>query len=141
MRTSARNQLAGVVDQVQQGAVNDSIAIRTTGGATLIATVTRESTDSLALAPGRPVIALIKASWILLGLPGEGRLSASNQLPGKVARIHPGAVNMEVTVDIEGGGTITSIITKDSVQNLGLVEGLAVLAIFDAASVIVGVTD
>ncbi|WP_213947518.1 TOBE domain-containing protein [Luteibacter sp. dw_328] len=141
MRTSARNQLAGVVDHVQQGAVNDSITIRTTGGATLIATVTRESTDALALAPGRPVIALIKASWIMLGLPGQGRLSASNQLPGKVARIHPGAVNTEVTVDIEGGGTMTSIITKDSVQNLGLVEGMDVLAIFDAASVIVGVTD
>ncbi|UPG96542.1 TOBE domain-containing protein [Luteibacter aegosomatissinici] len=141
MRTSARNQLAGVVDRVQQGAVNDSITIRTTGGAALVATVTRESTDHLALAPGRPVIALIKASWIILGLPGEGRLSASNQLPGTVARIHPGAVNTEVSIDIEGGGTVTSIITKDSAESLGLVEGMAVLAIFDAASVIVGVTD
>jgi molybdate transport system regulatory protein len=141
MRTSARNQLAGTVDSVQQGAVNDRIAIRTTGGATLIATVTRESTDSLALAAGRPVIALIKASWIMLGLPGEGRLSASNQLPGKVDRIHPGAVNTEVTVAIEGGGTITSIVTKESVDALGLAEGMAVVAIFDAASVIIGVTD
>jgi len=141
MRTSARNQLAGTVDSVQQGAVNDRIAIRTTGGATLIATVTRESTDSLALAAGRPVIALIKASWIMLGLSGEGRLSASNQLPGKVDRIHPGAVNTEVTVAIEGGGTITSIVTKESVDALGLAEGMAVVAIFDAASVIIGVTD
>ncbi|MET0934778.1 MAG: TOBE domain-containing protein [Luteibacter sp.] len=141
MRTSARNQLAGVVDRVQQGAVNDSIAIRTTGGATLVATVTRESTDTLALAAGRPVIALIKASWIMLGLPGEGRLSASNQLPGTVARIHPGAVNTEVTVSIEGGGTMTSIITRDSAEALGLAEGSAVVAIFDAASVIVGVMD
>src|ERR1700754_2113732 len=46
MRTSARNQLAGVVDHVQEGAVNDSIAIRTTGGATLVATVTRESSNN-----------------------------------------------------------------------------------------------
>jgi molybdate transport system regulatory protein len=44
-------------------------------------------------------------------------------------------------VAIEGGGTITSIITKDSVESLGLAEGMDVLAIFDAASVIVGVTD
>jgi molybdate transport system regulatory protein len=77
----------------------------------------------------------------MLGLPGEGRLSASNQLPGKVNRIHPGAVNTEVTVAIEAGGTITSIVTRDSVENLGLAEGMDVLAIFDAASVIVGVTD
>ncbi|HVI56006.1 MAG TPA: TOBE domain-containing protein [Luteibacter sp.] len=141
MRTSARNQLAGVVDRVAKGAVNDSIAIRTTGGATLIATVTAESTAALALTPGRPVIALVKASWIMLGLPGGGRLSASNQLEGKVVRVHPGAVNTEVTVAIEGGGTMTSIVTRDSAQSLGLVEGMAVLAIFDAASVIVGVTD
>jgi molybdate transport system regulatory protein len=141
MRTSARNQLAGIVDHVQQGAVNDTIRLRTTGGVALTATVTRESSDSLGLSPGRPVIALIKASWVMLGLPGGGRLSASNQLPGKVLAIHPGAVNTEVTVAIDGGGTITSVVTKASVQDLDLVEGVAVLAIFDAASVVVGVTD
>lgn len=141
MRTSARNQLAGTVDHVQRGAVNDSITIATSGGARLVATVTRESTDHLALAPGRPVIALIKASWVIVGLPGDGRLSASNQLPGTVARIEPGAVNTEVTIALDGGGTMTAIITKESAESLGLGEGTAVRAIFDAASVILGVTD
>ncbi|QWT21589.1 TOBE domain-containing protein [Bacillus sp. NP157] len=141
MRTSARNQLAGVVDHVQQGAVNDSVAIRTTGGARLVATVTRDSTDHLGLVPGRPVVALIKASWVILGLPGQGSLSASNQLPGTVARVTPGAVNTEVTVSIEGGATLASIITRDSAEDLGLRDGMAVVAIFDAGSVIVGVTD
>jgi molybdate transport system regulatory protein len=141
MRTSARNQLAGTVDRVEQGVVNDSIAITTTGGARVVATVTRESTEQLALAPGRPVVALIKASWIILGLPGEGRLSAPNQLAGKVSGIQPGAVNSEISVALDGGGSITAIVTKESVDALGLAEGTAVLAIFDASSVIVGVTD
>lgn len=141
MRTSARNQLAGTVEQVEKGAVNDIITIATTGGARIIATVTRESTDALALATGRPVVALIKASWVILGVPGEGRVSASNQLPGKVAQVHSGAVNSEITVALDGGGTIAAIITKESAESLGLAEGMPVLAIFDAASVIVGVTD
>jgi molybdate transport system regulatory protein len=141
MRTSARNQLAGTVSAVAEGAVNDRITIALAGGAAIVATVTRDSTASLGLAPGRPVVALVKASWVILGLPGEGRVSASNQLPGKVAEVFPGAVNTEVTVRLDGGGTVAAIVTKDGAESLGLAEGTAVLAIFDASSVIVGVTD
>lgn len=142
MRTSARNQLAGTIQHVSTGAVNDTVEIGLAGGTTIVATVTRESTASLALAPGRAVIALIKASWVVLGLPGDGlRLSAANQLPGKVLRVTPGAVNSEVAIELDGGGTVTAIVTLESAKALGLVEGLDVLAIFDASSVIVGVTD
>lgn len=141
MRTSARNQLAGTVSAVTGGAVNDRIDIALAGGSSLVATVTRESTASLALAPGRPIVALVKASWVMIGLPGDGRLSAANQLPGRVTEVFPGAVNTEVAIALEGGGTVAAIVTKESAERLGLVEGMAVLAIFDASSVIVGVTD
>lgn len=142
MRTSARNQLAGTVRRVVEGAVNDTVEIELPGGTTLIATVTRESAGSLALAPGRAVVALIKASWVVLGLPGENlRVSASNQLPGKVLLVTPGAVNSEVSIGLDGGGTMTSIVTVESARALGLAEGSGVVAIFDASSVIVGVTD
>ncbi|MET0617864.1 MAG: molybdenum-dependent transcriptional regulator, partial [Luteibacter sp.] len=39
MRTSARNQLAGTVSAVTEGAVNDRIAIALAGGSTVVATV------------------------------------------------------------------------------------------------------
>jgi molybdate transport system regulatory protein len=142
MRTSARNQLSGVVRAVTAGAVNDTVDIALPGGTPLVATVTKESTASLALAPGRAVIALVKASWVMLGLPDERlRVSASNQLPGRVRRTTPGAVNAEVSVELDGGGTVTAIVTMESANALGLAEGSAVVAIFDASSVIVGVTD
>ncbi|HXP00268.1 MAG TPA: TOBE domain-containing protein [Luteibacter sp.] len=142
MRTSARNQLAGSVRRVVEGAVNDTVEIALPGGTVLVATVTRESAGSLALAPGRAVVALIKASWVVLGLPDDGlRVSASNQLPGKVSQITPGAVNSEVSIDLAGGGTMTAIVTLDSAKALGLAEGSDVVAIFDASSVILGVTD
>ncbi|MGE7137586.1 TOBE domain-containing protein [Luteibacter sp. NPDC031894] len=142
MRTSARNQLAGTVRRIGEGAVNDTVEVSLPGGAALLATVTRESAASLGLVVGRAVVALVKASWVMLALPGDGlRVSASNRLPGTVSRVVPGAVNSEVTVSLDGGGSICAIVTMESVADLDLAEGERVLAVFDASSVILGVTD
>ncbi|AMD48208.1 LysR family transcriptional regulator [Bordetella holmesii] len=142
LKTSARNRLLGNVADVRAGAVNDEIRVALPGGHILRATITRESTAELGLQPGREVIALIKASAVLVGLPGTGmRLSADNQLPGKVAQLRKGAVNDEVVIDLDGGGTLVAIITDDSAQALALAEGNTVHAIFSAASVILGVMD
>ncbi|WP_246770287.1 TOBE domain-containing protein, partial [Bordetella pertussis] len=104
--------------------------------------ITRASTEELGLAPGTQAIALIKAQAVLLGLPGPGlRLSARNQLPGKVAEVRPGAVNSEIIVDLDGGGTLAAIITEESARDLALAAGMPVCALFDAASVMLGVLD
>ena len=50
-------------------------------------------------------------------------LSARNVLRGTVRKIELGAVNAQVTIEIARGVTIVSIITVDSVKNLGLVDG------------------
>jgi len=142
MRTSARNQLAGTVRDIAEGAVNDTVTVELNGGATVVATITRESTASLGLAPGRPVVALVKASWVILGLPDERlRVSASNRLEGVVRQVLPGAVNSEVTIDLASGGSMTAIVTREAAASLELAEGSAVAAIFDASAVILGVTD
>lgn len=142
LKTSARNRLLGRVDGLRPGAVNDEIRIVITGGHLLRATITRESTAELDLRPGREVIALIKASAVLVGLPGPGlRLSADNRLPGRVAQLRGGAVNDEVVIDLEGGGTLVAVITRDSARELALAEGSPVQAIFSASSVILGVMD
>ncbi len=142
LRTSARNHLSGTVVAVHAGAVNDGIELELAGGQRLVATITRESTRQLGLAPGRHAIALIKASSVLLGLPDPAlRLSARNQLHGKVSLVHPGAVNSEVVVDLTGGGTIVATLTRESVAALDLHAGSEVLAIIKASSVILGTTD
>jgi len=142
MRTSARNQLAGTVSRMDDGAVNDTVFVDLPGGAYVVATVTRESAISLELVPGRAVVALVKASWVLIGLPGDGlRVSASNCLPGTVSRVLPGAVNGEVNVALDGGGSIAAVVTMESMGALELAEGKPVVALFDASSVILGVTD
>ncbi len=65
------------------------------------------------------------------------RLSARNNLKGKVKSIQPGAVNSEVVVEIAGGTEIVSIITKSSVERLELVPGKEVQVIIKASSIMI----
>jgi molybdopterin-binding protein len=67
------------------------------------------------------------------------KLSAKNQLKGTVKSITTGAVNSEVVIELPGGAAITSIITKSSVEALGLKVGSTAYAIIKASNVIVGV--
>ena len=69
------------------------------------------------------------------------RLSARNQLKGKVIKVEKGAVNGMVTIDIGGGNTITSTISINSIEELGLEEGKDAYAVIKATSVMIGVDD
>lgn len=63
------------------------------------------------------------------------RVSARNQLAGRVVRIHKGAVNSEVVLQLQGADTITAIITNDSLQTLELAIDTELYALFKAGSV------
>ncbi|CBL44557.1 Molybdopterin-binding protein [gamma proteobacterium HdN1] len=140
MKSSARNQLNGKVLQIKQGAVNDTIEIELAGGDRLVAVITSESTQSLGLAAGREVIALIKAPWVMVATQaGNMKMSARNQLAGVVDHVTAGAVNTEVGIRLKGGTLVTAIITNDSVQGLGLAKGQEATAIIKASHVILAV--
>lgn len=84
----------------------------------------------------------MKASSVIIGAPGPGlRLSARNQLQGKISDIRPGAVNSEILIDMDGGATLAAIVTNESATELGLAVGAPAVAIFKASSVILGVLD
>jgi len=65
------------------------------------------------------------------------KTSARNQFLGKVSRIKSGAVNDEVTITVGEGHEIVAIITRDSVDDLELAEGLEAFALIKSSSVIV----
>ena len=67
------------------------------------------------------------------------KLSARNQLPGKVTKIDMGVVTAEVTIALDGGGEITSVITKKAVENLGLTVGKKVYAVVKSTEVMVAI--
>ena len=62
LKFSARNQFAGSVSTITEGAVNATVHIKTDAGFEIVAVVTNESQDEMKLTTGSRVIALIKAS-------------------------------------------------------------------------------
>ena len=66
------------------------------------------------------------------------KLSARNQLHGKITNVELGAVMANVKIEISEPGVITAVITKESVENLGLAEGDDVAAIIKSTEVIIG---
>ncbi|MDS1142520.1 TOBE domain-containing protein [Pusillimonas sp. SM2304] len=140
--TSARNKLVGLIQQITPGAVNDEVTLELNAGTAIVASITSESVQSLGLQPGKRALAFIKASSVLIGLPGGNlKLSARNQLLGKISRITEGAVNAEVCVELPTGQVIAAIITRASQASMGLETGQEAYAIFKASSVMLGVLD
>lgn len=137
MKTSARNALRGVVTRVTDGAVNAEVALRIGEGQALVAVITRESAQALGLAPGREAVALIKSSFVILSAGAEPpRTSARNALGGVVIRREDGAVNSEITLELEPGKTLTATVTLESARALGLTVGAPACALVKASHVI-----
>jgi molybdopterin-binding protein len=67
------------------------------------------------------------------------RLSVRNQLPGKVASIQPGSVMTIVKVELDGGQTVTSSITKEAGEELGLKVGSRVTVLVKSTEVMLAV--
>ena len=67
------------------------------------------------------------------------KISARNNLKGRIKGITPGAVNTEVVIELQGGAEIVAVITKSSADRLGLGQGANVYAIIKASDVMIGV--
>jgi molybdopterin-binding protein len=65
------------------------------------------------------------------------RLSARNQLPGRVIEVRKGQTTAHVRIAI-GNGVITSSITNEAVDELHLAAGDEVVAVIKASDVMVG---
>jgi molybdate transport system regulatory protein len=139
MKTSARNALRGTVSHVSEGAVSAEVTLSLGEGVAVTAVLTRRSIEELGLAPGRPAIALIKASFVVLAKGENLRTSARNQIAGRVVAREDGAVNTEVALDIGGGKTLTATVTLESARALELEVGDAVTALIKAPHVILAV--
>jgi molybdopterin-binding protein len=66
------------------------------------------------------------------------KLSARNQIKGKVLEVHKGQTTAHVRIDIGGGAVVTSSITNEAVDDLALAVGDAVVAVIKASDVMVG---
>jgi molybdopterin-binding protein len=67
------------------------------------------------------------------------KLSARNQLKGRVIEVRKGTTTSHVRIDIGNGIVITSAITNDAVADLALKAGDEAWAVIKASDVMIGV--
>ena len=67
------------------------------------------------------------------------RVSARNQLQGKIVDIAKGQTTAHVRVDIGGGTVVTASVTNEAVDELGLTVGARAYAVIKASDVMMAV--
>jgi molybdopterin-binding protein len=67
MKISARNRIKGKIVDVKKGATTAHVKIDIGGGQIVTSSITNEAVDELALAAGKAVYAVIKASDVMIG--------------------------------------------------------------------------
>ncbi|MFT3734304.1 MAG: TOBE domain-containing protein [Rhodocyclaceae bacterium] len=132
---SARNQFVGPVTTLRAGEVTLEVGIRFDGVNEVLAQISREGAEQLKLSLGRELHAWVNDSAVILMTDRSVRLSARNQLWGEVVRIHEGPVAVDVVLGLPGGRTVSALITRDALAELGLREGVEACAVFKASSV------
>lgn len=68
MRLSARNQLKGIVEAVEDGAVTSTVKVRLAGGDVVTSSITKEAAGDLGLAAGSEVVVVIKSSDVIIAV-------------------------------------------------------------------------
>lgn len=136
MTLSARNQLKGIVTNIEKGVVNGIVTLKS-GDEVITGTISMSAIKDLSLEIGSEAVAIIKATEVMIGL-GDLKLSARNQLRGKISKIEKGAVNSIISIDFADGNKMSSTISNGAVSELELEIGKEVLAVVKATSVMFG---
>ncbi len=138
MQISARNQIRGVVELIEEGKVNAQVFIKLRSGYTLVSTITKTAVHNLDLKIDDEVTAFFKSSTVLITTDLTLNISARNKFQGKIESIHQGEINSEVIIDIGNQDRIASVVTSNSINNLKLKEGESVSAIIKASDIMIG---
>ena len=105
LRTSARNALRGVVSSVGGDGVTALVTLSLGEDLPLRASITRRSVEDLGLSPGRPVIALVKSSFVRLDAHGT---EGDNRLAGEIVDREAGETSAEVTIALSAGKSLVA---------------------------------
>lgn len=68
LRLSARNQFAGTVTSIEEGAVNGIVRMEVLGGNTVTATISMGAIRELGLEAGTEAVAVVKATSVMVGI-------------------------------------------------------------------------
>lgn len=136
-KTSARNTFFGKISRIVCGDVQSLIELVTLTGDVVSSVITNNSLSRLGIKLGSLVTAEVKAPWVLIHKTLHEPLCASeNIFSGKISKVLNGTVVSEITVKINDGTEICSLMTIECLDRLELKEFDKVWASFSSFSVI-----
>jgi molybdate transport system regulatory protein len=139
MKNSARNQFFGRVTHILTGSISSEIRIAISDKDEIAAIITHESLENLEIKVGCEIWVLIKSSNVILGIEDNNfTLSVPNCLHGTVLRMTEGKDSSDVVLVLDGGNTVSAIISNVSIKKMGLKVGMEASAIFQASSILLG---
>jgi len=139
IKTSATNQLFGIITSIQTGAVNAEVSVELKGGEQIVASLAVTELKRLKLRIGNDVVLLINGPEIIIITdPGNSTLSARNSLRGTVIRVQYDGVDAEVVIQLPCGDSLVAMISQISALALGLIPGISASAIFKSNAVLLG---
>jgi molybdate transport system regulatory protein len=132
---SARNQISGTVSEIRAGTAISVITVQANGHK-ITSAITNLAVQELGLRKNDAVVALIKSTEAILvkGDAGTIKMSARNRVSGQVTGIQKGEAMASVTMDA-GQLKLTTAITRQAVDELELMQGDTVTALFKATEV------
>lgn len=138
LKLSARNQMTATISDIQENPVNVLIEMTVKGQDKLYATITHGSFTDLGLRLGDSIIAIIKASSVLVSRT-QPTVAYDNVLYGNVIQVLSDTSETEVTLELPSQSTITATIPHETFESLNLKVGEKAYAFFKASSIIVGI--
>lgn len=139
VKTSARNQLFGKFISILHGSVSVEITIQLKGNEQIITTISVPDFHKLNLTLNSDVLLLLNSSEIMLAtIDNPKQFSARNYLACHVIQIREDLIYAEITLLFAGGEMLIATITKQSLRDLGLENGMRVFAVFKTNAPILG---
>lgn len=130
MRSSARNQLTGIIHSIEDFSGCYNIAVQC-GNHLIYSHISPQAYRSLKPQVGQTAVVLFKASAITLFTEIRPlRLSAENSIETRVEAIEQGTVNNVVRLRTEDNISLAAAITLNSSESLDLRAGQSITAVF-----------
>ena len=138
LRTSMRNQVPCQVEKLVRKGQVVRVYLRLADQALLVSRITKASAELLALTKGQQVLALCKATAVVVASwPAEpaaaGQSPSSHSVLGKAVRISRGAAGDEVSLQLDAGLQLVGFAAAGS----GLKTGARVQALVDESALVI----
>lgn len=121
------NKLQGQISDVKFHEGLSQVTVALSGGVDIRSIVIETPETATYLATGIPVNVIFKETEVILAKGDHFPLSLQNRIPGKIGIVKKGELLCEVSVQTIPG-IVTAIVSRDSLEALGLKAGETVVA-------------